>query len=110
VTVQHFTRGKVAAGTIFLLIGLPAAGVGAWAVATVAGQPSTTIGEYVGTGFLAASGLTFTLAGLVELATSRRNHVDVVSLAPRFALHPAVPGRSAEEPAGDPSSGLALTY
>lgn len=96
VTVQHFTKSRAIAGTVLLVLGLPLAALGGWALASDLGRDDAGAADYTGAGVFLAHGFAFTVAGLVELATIRTNRADVVSLAPRLALErPSQPDASA---------------
>lgn len=96
VTVQHFTLSRVIAGTILTVIGLPLAAMGGWLLTNPGGSDFFNE-EMITGGVIGAHGLAFTIAGITQLATIRRNKADVVSLGSRLALIPPGPTTAAND-------------
>jgi hypothetical protein len=92
ITVQHFTKSKVIAGSILLGLGVPLLlGTSAYLLDLTHQQGSNNGLALLAGGALGAHGLAFTIAGIEQLATMRTNRIDVVSLGQRLSMADAPP-------------------
>jgi drug/metabolite transporter (DMT)-like permease len=95
VTVQHFTTGRLVAGIVMAVVGIPLIAVGSLYLADPASLPRSILpdtkdqADTIG-GVMAGVGGALTLAGVITMATTKTNHADVRALAP---VGPRMAGR-----------------